>query len=791
MRAASLRWLAAALLACATAQAQDGTRLIEDIGVAAQDDYVAVTVLFGCPLRYVSHTPGSSGDVLRVRLVPQAECGAPVAGWSMPPVIDDRGLIRSVEVDRPLGANVELRIRWSRVEQFVLVPSFDGRGLRIRLLREAKDRSRVTVREESGVSTYAVNLEAEKAPFPPEAVEDAARATGVRVYVSEIEVGGEKWYRLRAGPFITEADAKRVLAAARAHYPKAWLAVGDDAVMNAVGSPDAVAGVPVSRPGGNATLTPTDRDATLKQARAAFRRKDYPTAIPLLTKLMEQPEFPQRAEALELLGLARERSGQLAHAEAEYEEYLRRYPQGEAADRVRKRLRALTFATSPASAKARAAAAAESQWKVYGGVSQMYRRDDAGFDNGVTSGNRTTQEAVLNDVALSARRRGERFDFASRVSGGYGFDLLNDGPGDQARVSLMFAELHDRNLDWTLRGGRQSGSAGGLLGTFDGLYAGYQWRPRLRLNTFFGYPVDSTRDGPATDRQFYALSADFGTFANAWDVSVYAVTQDYFGMTDRQAIGSELRYFRPGRTFVGLVDYDIHYQDLNNLMLLGTIALPARWTMSINLDHRKSPSLAARNAMIGQPVSSFDQLFGLFTRDEIEQLAEDRTAESDVYTLSLSRPFGERWQWTMDVSSMSLSATPASGGVIETPDSGTDLIFATQALGYGLFGRGDVTSLGMLYQVGDTTDTMALGLNAQFPVGQAWRIGPRLRIDQRDFHTDGSQQLLYAGGLRTEVRWQHLSVEFEGGAEFGQRTLGEASEDTTRYFFSLGYRYDF
>ena len=119
--------------------------------------------------------------------------------------------------------------------------------------------------------------------------------------------------------------------------------------------------------------------------------------------------------------------------------------------------------------------------------------------------------------------------------------------------------------------------------------------------------------GPTTDRNFYALSADFGTFAGGWDLSLYGISQDYFGLTDRQAVGTEVRYFRQGLTFVGLADYDIHYQELNNLLLLGTIALPARWTMSVNLDHRKSPSLAARNAMIGQPVTSFDELFGLFS----------------------------------------------------------------------------------------------------------------------------------------------------------------------------------
>src|SRR6185503_16952990 len=80
---------------------------------------------------------------------------------------------------------------------------------------------------------------------------------------------------------------------------------------------------------------------TLDQARAAIMRRDYETAIRLLTRMTEAPENGLSADARELLGVARERNNQLAHAKAEYEEYLRRYPTGEGANRVRQRLTAL------------------------------------------------------------------------------------------------------------------------------------------------------------------------------------------------------------------------------------------------------------------------------------------------------------------------------------------------------------------------------------------------------------------------------------------------------------------
>ena len=177
--------------------------------------------------------------------------------------------------------------------------------------------------------------------------------------------------------------------------------------------------------------------------------------------------------------------------------------------------------------------------------------------------------------------------------------------------------------------------------------------------------------------------------------------------------------------------------------------------------------------------------------DEIGQLAQDRTAESDAYTLSASRPLGERWQWSVDIGSLTLSGTPASGGVAATPDSGADVAVATQLIGFGLFGRGDVSTLGLQYQTGSTMETLSLGLSSQFPIGERWRLQPRLRVDQRKFDADGSTQTTYVPTLRTELRVQRFTMELEGGAEIGSRDLGQTTEDTTRYYFSLGYRYDF
>src|SRR5256884_6319447 len=125
--------------------------------------------------------------------------------------------------------------------------------------------------------------------------------------------------------------------------------------------------------------------STTADARAALAARDYPKAIALLTKLKRQAEFPDRAHAHDLLGLARERSGQLAHAKAEYEEYLRRYPHGEAAERVALRLRTLRNAAAKSRPGSGGGSGPEMGWQVSGGAAQLFRYDGTRVDNSLSS----------------------------------------------------------------------------------------------------------------------------------------------------------------------------------------------------------------------------------------------------------------------------------------------------------------------------------------------------------------------------------------------------------------------
>jgi len=527
------------------------------------------------------------------------------------------------------------------------------------------------------------------------------------------------------------------------------------------------------------------------EAKAAFDAGDNPTAVRLLTRLVEYPEHPRRAEAQELLGLSRERAGQLAHAKAEYEEYLRRYPKGAAAGRVNQRLAALTTLDTRPQVAAVGQREGGMEWSSFGGWAQEYRYDSTSLDTMDTTTNFTSQSMLITDGDFSLRGRGERFDVQARINAGYLYDLLPDAAGTQTRVSTAYVDLNDRQFDLDARLGRQSKHSGGVLGSFDGLLLGWRAKPSLRLNLMVGSPLETTTDGFTTNRQFVSLSANWSGWIEGLEISPFAIDQTYDGVSDRRAVGTEMRWFRPGRTVVGLLDYDVDYNALNMAMLLGNFELPGRWTITGTLDHRKSPFLTTRNAMAGQAVQSLGELIAQIGEPAVRALAEDRTADVDTVSLGVSRPLGTRFQWIADVGATRMSEMPASGGVEAIPSTGTELSFGAQVIGNSLLRSGDVTILGLRISDGGVARTSSLSLSSRFPLWGRLRAGPRLRFDYREFSADGTTQWLASPAIRVDWHSDRSTIEFEAGGEWMSRELPINQEKSNRYWFSLGYRVGF
>src|SRR5229473_7466475 len=256
--------------------------------------------------------------------------------------------------------------------------------------------------------------------------------------------------------------------------------------------------------------------ASMDEGRAALKRSSFREAIQLFTKALEYPENQYSAEAQELLGVARQRSGQLAQARAAYEDYLRRYPGGEGSERIKQRLAGILTAQDEASVPLRVPATGpvgalpvhkfspthDTTWTLVGGVSSFYIHDDANTTARDTSlapnpaanvdDHSVHQNEILTTVDLQATCNNDKTSGKIRFSGGeeHRFSTNQNGPtGDQKdQIGVSQASLDMVIKDWNLRtvAGRQTYNGDGVFGRFDGALFSWQALPLLKFDVVGG-----------------------------------------------------------------------------------------------------------------------------------------------------------------------------------------------------------------------------------------------------------------------------------------------------------------
>lgn len=580
-------------------------------------------------------------------------------------------------------------------------------------------------------------------------------------------------------------------------------------VITVSGGPAASAPAPevvVEAPPPNPTLDDPVPEAELpagelgkmmQEARDALERGDNEAAIRILTKILSMSgNEAVRAEALEMLGVARERNRQVAHAKAEYEEYLRLYPTGEGADRVRQRLAGLITAASKPKARLREpsrtdVAGGGGEFFYHGSLSQSLRRDQDVSDDVVGDG---VNEFDLDSDADATFGYADDFIAVTlRSNGGYVFDLSDSTDNSEGRLSTLYLEIGDPGRDVYARVGRQSRSTDGVLGRFDGGLFSAELLDSIRLNFVAGMPVDSSRDLDVNaNRYFGAVGLELGPIFDEWHANIYAIDQQTYGISDRRAVGGELRFAQSDMTVFALLDYDISYHEVNIALLSGNYFFEDQSTFNFSVDYRTSPILTTTSALQGQPVTNIEELLGLFTEDQVRQLALDRTATVASASIGMSHPFSERFQVSADAMVTDISGTIASGGVDAAPRTGMEYYYGVQLTGTGLFAEEDIAALGLRYADQDLYNRVTADLNTRYSVGEFWKINPRLRTDYKWNDLDDGNELSIKPSIRTNYRaFDNWDLELELGGEWRQTEAPLTTDDHLGYYAYMTYRLDF
>jgi len=533
----------------------------------------------------------------------------------------------------------------------------------------------------------------------------------------------------------------------------------------------------------------------MEDARDALVKGQYDRAVAFYTKILQTAQGPIKQQAQELLGVARERNGQLAHAKAEYEKYLQEFPNGPDAVRVRQRLAGLITAATTPKEKLKTAKPTQEKgagkWSVqnYGSFSQFYFRDQTIPVGGQTQVNRSD---FSSDLDINSRWKSDDWDINARFTGGYLQDFLK-GMDNQASLSALSLEMRSKKNGWYGKFGRQTLNKGGVFGRFDGANLSVKLNSFVKMNGVFGFPVDSsTQTSINTDKRFYGVNFDFGTFWQRWDFNAYFFNQDNHGLTDRRSIGGEARYIDPQKSLFTLFDYDIFFNTLNMFLFNGHWTFPTKTTLNLILDYRKSPLLTLTNAIIGQGVDKLSDLLGRFSRREIKQLALDRTTNSKLATLGITQDLKQNLQLYGEFTIDELEGTISSAGVDGSASTGKEYTYSLQLINSSFFKENDVIIYGLSYTNGAQNNTYTAYINGSFPMTKKLRLMPKIRFDYRNATSGGDNRFTFQPSVRLDYNvTKSAQLELEGGIEWINEKSSGINQKSTESFVSAGYRINF
>ncbi len=344
----------------------------------------------------------------------------------------------------------------------------------------------------------------------------------------------------------------------------------------------------------------------------------------------------------------------------------------------------------------------------------------------------------MTNVNMTARSYNNEYDNRFVFQDFYAANFL-PGQASNSRLGAAYYEMKDRIVDYSVKLGRQSGFGGGVMGRFDGVSAGYGFAPSWRVNVVSGVLSDVTIDAKP---KFNGVSVDFGT-RSPLGGSAYFINQTVSGFTDRRAAGGNVRYFDPRFTIMSNLDYDVQFNALNIFTVQGTM-MGGGTANDYNflLDRRRSPVLDVRNAVNGTPIPIATLLAAGFTTNQLIDLANQRTAVSNLAQVGMINHLTEKWNTGTDFTISNTSGLPRSGGVTSlpcsdplnlntpptegcleaTPSSGVTWTVSERLTGVGVIQPHDITNFSVSYTKGKVTSSEAFQVSNHLDLLEKWTL---------------------------------------------------------------------
>lgn len=567
-------------------------------------------------------------------------------------------------------------------------------------------------------------------------------------------------------------------------------------------------------------------------SRALVDSGEYAKAIELLNIALNLPFNKAGEGAQELIGIAREKNSEFAKAKAEYALYLKLYPEGSGVARVRKQLAIVDAALKAGGADnkhAKKAIREIHETTVYGSWDQYYY--DAHTRTYNPDGSKVSktkshdQSSLVSSINLTARTRQNEYDgkivFRNRQTMDYLSPTASNRHANRDRTDAAYVEFEDKAVDYMIRVGRQNGNSGGVLGRFDGAWLRYGFTPQYKINVVAGTLAEYNVD---YRRHFYGINLDIGPISENWSGNVFFVNQAVKDVTDRRAVGGEVRYFDNGRSIYSLLDYDTLYKRVNIAMAQGNWQTESGINYNFLVDHRNSPILTTVNGLTGrlsQQHTAYD--FSTINRAKRAgysdaQLREEAllsTLKVDTVLFGATKQVTQRWQLGGDVQVNRTSGQPGASaaaialfekqaldnGIVlsdleienfkrSVAGSGNTWTYHIQGVGIDTLFKDDTSVISATFTSGKTSRSQSILFSNGFAPAEKWRIDSTLQLLRQDSDPNTLTYLI-SPTMRASYRLREkATVEAEIRFDVDNTHSNEGHTRTVRDAAFVGYRID-
>lgn len=833
--------LLAALIALSACSAH--AEILDDIDVRREGANAVVQIRLSNPVSLLRSTPSRSKDLTQAYYQVRLTDVPPVYVAGERRVVKNDGLPTLTIEDEPVRTdklddiNRRLVISFSQATAFKVRTGKGDRTIEVVLEGLGAAVKQATARPEPAPTPapeqrYVIALVRSSDPNVSVDVPIPQSLQNCQVFTARRIVDGKQVHEMDLGYFATLAEAEAALKQL-SRFPQAAivkLAEPAQAKANADAGAAAPAAVPSPVP---APATPATPQATAQQARdlldqsrQAYEQQRLDDAVKLLNQLLDLPPSALTPDAQELLGMVRLTQGEPAKAQAEFETYLKQYPQGPGAERVKSALAGIQPTELKPATTIETLAKPERTNTVTGSVSQYYYggksttetqavRDTDGsplspdeIDKRSKAPISTNDQRLLStNVDTTWRSRDSERDMKMVFRDQYDYNLLSDAQlkgKSRSRNRLTAAYFDYQGLKNGLRTrlGRQSAMWGGE-GRYDGASGSYVLKPKLKVSAAVGSPTDQLGN---SKRYFMGTALDADALTPNLGGSIFALQRMVDGEVDRRAVGADLRYFTQNASLMGSTDYDVIFKKLNVASLQGMYMAEDNTTINALYERRALTPAALSQTLFFQfqdfvdagiiPQTISDLKNHGYSVDQLRELVRSNVSYWTHAMVSVTKPVTTQWQAGATVD-LNRTGPIAPNPVLPTgqPDSGQSRTLSLLAIGSNLYSERDTNVFTASVMRGRQVKTYMLNYNNMTPLSDAWQIEPGLRW-QRNVSQDLTSGLnittvAWGPGLKASFK-PRPTVTLESNLNVDYtRTEGTSIDRSTRYTYFLGYRYDY